>query len=378
MMPTRKTWTDPSERDEAQTTSELLRSEIQAALGKIQHPELKDRNLQDLGMIRGISVDESAARIHLALPRPQVPFQSQLEAIIRDAVHDISPEIQAHISFEEMSPRQRARFFAIARGLDPEGLKDQKVDKVLAVMSGKGGVGKSSVAALLACALQRRGLLVGILDADITGPSIPKLFGVQSAPSAGPDGIRPPRAATGVRLISINLLLSSEDQPVVWRGPLIGRAIEQFWNDISWGRLDYLIVDLPPGTADAALTVMQSLPLDGVVLVTSPQHLAGMVVRKAANMAKRLGVPLLGLIENMSHLICPECGARIEAFGPSQAQATASLVGIPLLGDIPLDPELTVKCDTGAIETYRSPSFELITAQIVQSQEEGTCVGSPA
>lgn len=368
---------DRGEPEDTRSVTGVLRSQIQAALRKIEHPELKGRNLECLGMIRKISVEDGTAQIHIALPQPHVPIQSRLQAMVRSAVRDVSPELRLQISFEEMSPQQRARFFAIARGVDPETLKEQKVDQVLAVMSGKGGVGKSSVAALLACALQRRGMQVGILDADITGPSIPKLFGVQSAPSGGPDGIRPPRSSTGIRLISINLLLPSEDEPVVWRGPLIGRAIEQFWNDISWGRLEYLIVDLPPGTADAALTVMQSLPLDGVVLVTSPQHLAGMVVRKAANMAKRLGVPLLGLIENMSHMVCPECGARIEVFGPSQSQTTATLAGIPLLGHIPLDPELAVKCDAGAVEAYRSPSFESIAAQIVQAQQERSRLGSP-
>jgi Mrp family chromosome partitioning ATPase len=378
MQTTGRTGSNLSEREEPDMAGDLLRSEIQAAVREIQHPELEGRSLQDLGMIRGISVEESTAKIRIALPQPHVPIQSQLETMVRNAVHNVHRELQVQTSFQEMSPRQRARFFTAARGQDPEGLRDQDVDNVLAVMSGKGGVGKSSVAALLACALQRRGMQVGILDADITGPSIPKLFGVKGGLSGGPDGIRPPCSPTGVRLISINLLLSSEDEPVVWRGPLIGRAIEQFWNDICWGRLDYLIVDLPPGTADAALTVMQSLPLDGIVLVTSPQHLAGMVVRKAANMAKRLGVPLTGLIENMSHLICPRCGARIDVFGPSQARTTAALAGIPLLGDIPLDTELAVKCDAGAVESYRTPSFESIAAQIAQPEGARRRLGSSA
>lgn len=351
---------------------------IQAAVRSVEHPELAGHNLGDLGMVREISLHGDEVRVQLVLPQPQVPIQSQLVERVRASIGTVAQGLHVDVSFETMSPRERARFFALARGADPEDLTEQKVDRVIAVMSGKGGVGKSSVAALLASALRRRGLRVGILDADITGPSIPKLFGVATPPSGGPDGIRPPATATGIRLISINLLLSDEDQPVVWRGPLIGRAIEQFWNDISWGRLDYLIVDLPPGTADAALTVMQSLPLDGIALVTSPQDLAGMVVRKAANMAKRLGVPLLGLIENMSHMTCPQCGARIEAFGPSKAQQTARLAGIPLLGHIPLDPDLAVKCDAGAVEEYRDEGFESIAARLAQLEQEDHRLGDSA
>ena len=170
-------------------------------------------------------------------------------------------------------------------------------------MSGKGGVGKSTIAGLLASSLRQRGFRVGVLDADITGPSIPMIFGAHLMPIAGTQGIVPVCSRTGIKLMSINLLLSDKDQPVVWRGPLIGRAIQQFWEEIEWGELDFLILDLPPGTADASLTVMQSFPLDGIVLVTSPQDLAGLVVRKAANMAKHLGIQLIGLVENMSHII---------------------------------------------------------------------------
>ncbi len=242
----------------------------------------------------------------------------------------------------------------------------RQIDKVIAVMSGKGGVGKSSIAGLLASALRRGGYRVGVLDADITGPSIPKVFGVHQSPVGGPDGISPVKSSTGILLMSINLLLPQEDQPVIWRGPLIGRAIQQFWNDIAWGRLDFLIVDLPPGTADAALTVMQSLPLDGVILVTSPQDLAGMVVRKAANMTQRLGIPLLGLVENMSHAHCPQCGAMIEVFGPSQAGETARRIGTELLGRIPLDPELAILCDRGAIEDYLSDELDGLTSKVIE------------
>ena len=237
---------------------------------------------------------------------------------------------------------------------------------VLAVMSGKGGVGKSSIAGLLACSMQRRGFLVGILDADITGSSIPKIFGAHQVPVAAPQGIMPVESSKGIRLMSINLLLPKDDQPVVWRGPLIGRAIQQFWSDIAWGDLDFLILDLPPGTSDAALTVMQSLPLNSVLLVTSPQDLAGMIVRKAANMAISLSIPMLGLVENMSYLLCPECDTRINLFGSSQADSTALRIGIPMIGQIPLDTELSVLCDSGSIEDYQSDAVERLTDKVME------------
>jgi Mrp family chromosome partitioning ATPase len=238
------------------------------------------------------------------------------------------------------------------------------VERVLAVMSGKGGVGKSSVAAMLAVALRRQGKRVGVLDADITGPSIPKMFGLNGTPPAGPVGILPAETKSGIEVMSINLLLPNEDEAVIWRGPLIGGAIRQFWGDVVWGDLDVLVVDLPPGTSDASLTVMQSIPLNGVVLVTSPQDLAGMVVRKAAKMAWQMKVPIVGLVENMSYVICPKCGDRIEVFGPSQAVHTTNLLGLPLLGQLPLDPQLALCCDAGTIEDYATDVFEPVAQKI--------------
>jgi Mrp family chromosome partitioning ATPase len=193
------------------------------------------------------------------------------------------------------------------------------------------------------------------------------LFGLKTKPEASEDGIFPVISATGIKIISINLLLPDSDQPVIWRGPLISKTIKQFWEDIIWDDLDYLVVDLPPGTADAALTVMQSLPLDGVLLVTSPQDLAGMVVRKAANMIIMLQIPLLGIIENMSHLICPNCGHRIDIFGPSKTEKTQELVNTQILGNFPIDPSLAVLCDNGSIEKYSSEILESITSQVIDT-----------
>lgn len=226
------------------------------------------------------------------------------------------------------------------------------IKHVIAVMSGKGGVGKSSVSALLAVSLAKQGYRTGVLDADITGPSIPKMFGVRQKPMFNKLGIDSVPTPLGIRVMSINLLLENEEDPVIWRGPLIGNAVKQFWTDVIWGKLDYLIVDLPPGTGDAPLTVMQSLPLDGMVVVTSPQEVASLVVKKAVRMAKMMNIPVLGIVENMSYVICPDCGSRLEVFGPSSAPEISSKFDIPLLGRIPLDPGLAKLCDAGKVENY--------------------------
>jgi Mrp family chromosome partitioning ATPase len=264
-----------------------------------------------------------------------------------------------------MSQRERAAFMGKAGGEPGPVASANDVSHVIAVLSGKGGVGKSSVAALLAVALRRRELRVGVLDADITGPSIPRMFGLHRQPVTSPMGILPVETSTGIKVMSINLLLQSEDQAVIWRGPLIGNMIKQFWTDVAWGLLDYLIVDLPPGTSDASLTVMQSIPLSGVVLVTSPQDLAGMVVRKAAQMAQRLGAPIVGLVENMSYVTCLRCGQEIQVFGPSRAMQTAARLVVPLLGQLPLDAELARRCDEGEIEAYGAKSFDPIVKPLM-------------
>jgi Mrp family chromosome partitioning ATPase len=228
--------------------------------------------------------------------------------------------------------------------------------RVLAVMSGKGGVGKSSVAGLLAVALRRAGRRVGLLDADITGPSVPRLFGLRERPRPAPDqGIMPVETSTGIKIMSINLLLPVEHDPVIWRGPILSSAVKQFFTEVHWGELDDLIVDLPPGTGDVPLTVLQSLPLDGIVLVSSPQELSQMIVRKAVNMARALQVPIIGLIENMSLLHCPHCGHEVQVFGRATAQDAASAAGVRFLGRLPLDPALAAAGDAGALEAYDAP-----------------------
>jgi len=210
------------------------------------------------------------------------------------------------------------------------------------------------VTSLAALSLARRGYEVGILDADITGPSIPRMFGISGQPAGSESGIIPALSKVGIEVMSINLLLPHEDDAVIWRGPLIAKVITQFWEDVLWGKLDYLLVDLPPGTADAPLTVMQTLPLSGVIIIFTPQELATMVVRKAMQMAQKMNIPIKGVVENMSYFLLPDSGKRIELFGRSKGQEMAKAAGAPLLGQFPIDPELAQLCDEGNIERYDS------------------------
>ena len=226
-----------------------------------------------------------------------------------------------------------------------------EVKRVIAVLSGKGGVGKSLVTGALAVELARGGAKVGILDADITGPSIPKMMGM-SGRHAGALGklLLPEISAHGIKVMSSNLLLEHETDPVLWRGPVIAGAIRQFWSETSWGPLDYLLVDMPPGPGDVALTVFQSLPVDGIVIVTSPQDLVSMIVAKAVNMAEKMNVPVLGVVENMSYVTCPDCGKKIEVFGKSKLDAVAGEYQVDVLGRVPIDPALAAACDAGTFE----------------------------
>ena len=233
-----------------------------------------------------------------------------------------------------------------------------KIKKVIGVVSGKGGVGKSTVSASLAVALRRMGLAVGLMDADITGPSVPHLFGVHEKAFGDGEHIYPAQTSTGIRMMSINLLLENDEDPVVWRGPVLGGAVKQFWEDVAWGELDVLIIDMPPGTGDVPLTVYQSIPMDGIVVVTTPQDLVGMIVHKAVKMAAMLKIPVLGLIENMSYALCPDCGRRIEVFGPSHAQQQAQTLGVPLLAQLPIDPSRATLGDAGRIEEADLTAFE--------------------
>lgn len=239
--------------------------------------------------------------------------------------------------------------------MQPESLYEapnelSNIKHVIGVVSGKGGVGKSLVTSMMAVNMQRKGYKCAILDADITGPSIPKAFGIRGVVEGDETGLFPPHSTTGIDVMSINLLMDDETKPVVWRGPVIAGTVKQFWTDVIWNDVDYMFVDCPPGTGDVPLTVFQSIPLDGIIIVSSPQELVAMIVEKAANMADMMNIPVLGLVENMSYVKCPDCDKEIKVFGDSHIEKVAEKFGYDLLGRIPLDPKLAALCDKGMIE----------------------------
>jgi len=233
---------------------------------------------------------------------------------------------------------------------EPHGLTHVK--KVIAVVSGKGGVGKTLVTSLLAVEMKRRGLSVGVMDADVTGPSVPKVFGLTERATGDEAGIFPVETKTGIKVISMNLLLDNASDPVVWRGPMIGGVVDQFWTDVIWGDLDFLFIDMPPGTGDVPLTVFQSIPVSGIVVVTSPQELASLIVGKAVNMAKMMNIPILALVENMAYFKCPDCGREYPIFGESRLAESAKKFGIGETAQVPIDPKLAAACDAGLIELF--------------------------
>jgi len=244
-----------------------------------------------------------------------------------------------------------------------------RVQKVIAVCSGKGGVGKSMVTALLAVAAQKKGLSAAVLDADITGPSIPKMFGVHERATGDQSGIYPVCSAGGVQLMSLNLLLENETDPVIWRGPLITGTVKQFWTEVVWDDVDILFVDMPPGTGDTTLTIFQSLPVDGIVFVSTPQELVGMIVQKAVHMARQMNLPLTALVENMSYFICPDCGKKHEIFGPGRAQALADKFHIPATAQLPLSTDMAAAADRGGIEELTLPMLAPVLTQIEKIQK---------
>lgn len=244
-----------------------------------------------------------------------------------------------------------------------------RIKKVIGVVSGKGGVGKSSVTAMLAVLANRMGLVSGVLDADITGPSIPKLFGITEKALADKNGILPVLSETGIKLISVNLLLDNPTDPVLWRGPIVGGVVKQFWKDVIWGDVDVLFLDMPPGTGDVALTTFQSIPLDGIILVTSPQELVSMIVSKAVKMAEMMNVPILGLVENLSYVECPDCGKKIAVFGESHVEEIAQQHNLNVLAKLPIDPALAAACDSGSIEGYPAAALES-TADLIAGWEK--------
>ena len=246
--------------------------------------------------------------------------------------------------------------------------KKSSVKKIIGVVSGKGGVGKSLTTSLLASYAQKQGLSVGIMDADITGPSIPRMFGVTDRITGDENGINTVLSPSGMQMVSMNLLLDEDTTPVIWRGMVISGTVMQFWTDVIWKDVDLLFIDMPPGTGDVPLTVFQSIPISGIVIVTTPQDLVKMVVEKAVNMAKMMNIPVLGLVENMSYLSCPDCDKKIEMFGPSKAKATAAEYGIPAIARMPLDPQISKLADSGRIEDYDGAALAEVFASIQKAE----------
>jgi Mrp family chromosome partitioning ATPase len=323
------------------------KDQILAALSTVQDPELH-RSLTDLKMVHEVRIQDGRVDVTVALTVPNCPLKDQIAADVRAAVTAL-PGVQAvAVHLTAMTDAERKALFGEPAAGQAAGYNH--VRRVVAVMSGKGGVGKSLVTGLLATALAQEGYRVGVLDADITGPSIPKLFGLSAPVETGPQGLRPLVTQAGIKVMSFNLLLESEDQPIVWRGPMIGNAITQLWTDVMWGDLDYLLVDLPPGTSDAALSTLQSLPTSGIVMVTTPQSLAALIVRKAVGMAQLIGVPILGVVENMAYFECPDTHERYQIFGPSHTGEVTRSAGVPLLAQLPINPLVAALCDAGRIE----------------------------
>ena len=326
----------------------LTKEQIKESLEGVLVPAVK-RSIVGLNMVREVAISDKRVRVTLASTGLIVGAQDWIKNKAKEAIETLPEVNEVEVIFTDAKP-----------------IELNKVEHIIAVMSGKGGVGKSLIASLTAVSLKRKSYDVGILDADITGPSIPKMFGIDTRPGGSESGILPVLSRSGIEMISINLLLPSENDAVIWRGPLIGKAITQFWEEVLWGKLDYLIVDLPPGTADAPLTVMQSLPISGVIIVFTPQDLTAMIVRKAVRMAQKMDKPILGVVENMAYLYVPEIDERIELFGRSRGEEMARAACAPFLGQLPLDPELAKLCDEGNVERYQAEILDNLSESLAK------------
>jgi Mrp family chromosome partitioning ATPase len=364
----------------------VTKENVMQVLKNVKDPEI-GASIVNLGMVKAVEVQGSTVRVDIALTIPDCPLRDTIRNDVIKAVSGIEGVARVDVQLSSMTDQERDRIshtlrnrstteqstvqqtlHSRAAGIDK--LPKGKIDQIIAVTSGKGGVGKSLVTALLAAELRRHGFSVGILDADLTGASIAKIFGVKDRPIQTPNGLAPPTSRAGIKLVSMNLLMDRDDAALVWRGPMINSAIRQLYSDLEWGELDFLLVDLPPGTSDAPLTVFQSLPLDAVLIVSSPQDLAVTIVAKAINMAKIMNAPILGLIENMSYATCPDCGRRIELFGKSKGQEASDAANIEFLGSIPVNPLISQLCDEGKIEEYKSPEFQAIAQRLIEKTKQ--------
>src|SRR5713101_515886 len=351
---------------------------VMERLKGVLDPEI-GRSIVDLNMVRDIVVADGNVTVKIALTVAHCPLAKTLQTDVENAVRKLGDVRSVKVDTTTMTRREleelKLKLQAASPSSSPktssmvspgiERLGKRGVRSIIAIISGKGGVGKSFVTSVLASELKRRGYEVGVLDADLTGPSIAKVLGAAGKPYKGANGsIVPVKTRTGIKVMSINLVLDDPSMPVIWRGPIVNNFICQFYWDGEWGDLEYLLLDLPPGTSDAPLTVFQSLPLDGVIVVSSPQELASMIVSKAVNMAKKMEVPILGLVENMSYLKCPDCGNRIDLFGEPRGEKLAIGLGLAFLGAVPLDPAIAQLSDQGKIEDYSSPIIANIADEL--------------
>lgn len=363
------------------TTEKVMR-----ALKGVKDPEI-NLSIVDLNMVRSVKVEGNTVHINIAPTIANCPLTGRIRDDVTKAISGIGGVERVEVQLTPMTDEERNGLIQTLRnrptleqskvqqtwrshGSGIDKLPKGGIRQLIAIASGKGGVGKSLVTAMLAVELRRHGFSVGILDADLTGASIARMLGVKNHPTHTPSGLAPPISRTGIKLVSMSLLTDRDDAALIWRGPMINSAIRQFYADLEWGELDYLLVDLPPGTSDAPLTVFQSLPLDGVLVVSSPQDLAVMIVGKAINMAKIMKVPVLGLIENMSYAACPDCGRKIELFGKSKGKDASSAAGTEFLGSVPVDPTISQLCDEGKIEEYGSAEFTQIVQRIIEKTRQ--------
>lgn len=344
------------------------KEEITEKLKEVIDPEI-GLNVVDLGMVKQILMDHGRVSVTIALTVRGCPLANTIEKDINRLVGEMKGVDSVSVQMTSMSKEELSalgtrlqemrakekglgKVAGLSSGIDK--MDKKGIEKIIAVMSGKGGVGKSYVTSMLAIELRRQGYDVGILDADITGPSIAKIFGLAGKPFADDNGVIPKQSESGIKIISMNLLLDTPDTPVIWRGPIINGVIRQLFNDVNWGDLHFLLVDLPPGTGDAPLTVFQSLPVDAVVIVSTPQDLAMLIVKKSINMARQMNVPIAGLVENMSYMICPHCSEHIEMFEELGLDKVAKDLEVNFLGKLPFDPKVNRLADKGRLEEYGS------------------------
>ena len=331
----------------------VTEEQVRTALKQVFVPTA-EQSIIDLNLVRKITVADKTITVTLASTALAAEVQDFVAAGVKSALQQFENSA-LQVDFIEAKPQEL-----------------NEIKNIVAVMSGKGGVGKSLVTALLAVALKRQGKNVGILDADITGASIPRMFGITTRPFGSETGLLPVVSQSGIEVMSMNLLLPQEESAVIWRAPLLSKAITQFWTDVVWGKLDYLLIDLPPGTADAPLTVMQSIPITGVIIVSTPQGLVEMIVKKAVDMAQKMEKPILGIVENMSYFMAPETNIKYEIFGASKGESLAQSAQAPLLGQLPIDPEFARLCDNGDIEHYSGESVAQLGKALLDSIQAKT------